>query len=290
MSLEKLEYCPLCNSSNLQAVQPLKDHSTTGETFQISHCIDCDLRFTNPRPDEQSIGPYYESDHYISHNNSSQGIVAKLYHQVRKITLNQKLNLIRPLINNGPVLDYGTGTGAIVKHFNDSGVEAYGYEPSATARQAGERDHKIQYIDVFADDKKFDVITLWHVLEHVHKLEQTITTLKSKLNDGGHLILALPNHESKDAQTYGEFWAAWDIPIHLYHFNKTSIKVLSKQFGFDLKQILPMKFDAFYVSLLSSKYQTGKTQFLSAFLNGLRSNLAAGKDNYSSLIYVLKKI
>ena len=141
---------------------------------------------------------------------------------------------------------------------------------------------------------KFQVITLWHVLEHVYPLQATLQTLKDKLADHGTIFIAVPNRESQDAKYYGEAWAAYDVPRHLWHFTKTSMAKLLEGSGLRIQEIVPMKLDAYYVSLLSAKYSNdGRFTFfgsLNAMLVALRSNLLGAKSrNQSSLIFVVKK-
>jgi predicted SAM-dependent methyltransferase len=115
--------------------------------------------------------------------------------------------------------------------------------------------------------------------------------VKYVLKDEGIAFIALPNHKSWDTQYYKKQWAAWDVPRHLYHFSMDTFSNLAKKHGFKIVEILPMKFDAFYVSLLSEKYRTNKMNYIKALFQGMKSNRWAKKNNnnYSSLIYVLRK-
>jgi predicted SAM-dependent methyltransferase len=128
---------------------------------------------------------------------------------------------------------------------------------------------------------------MWHVLEHVYHLKRDIAELVRILKPDGSLIIAVPNMSSKDAKQYKEFWAAYDVPRHLYHFQKETIVNLMSQFNLSCKEILPMKFDSYYVSMLSEKYKNGK--LVSGVLNGLKSNLDAKSGGFSSQIYVFRK-
>lgn len=289
-SMENLLKCPSCASEDTKLAYPsIKDFSVSKEDFQVSKCQNCELLYTNPRPDQKGIIPYYDNVNYVSHSNTSKGLVFKLYHIVRNYALKQKLKLIKKYISKPTILDYGAGTGAFVKYALDQGANATGFEISENARAVGQNDHQVTYTDNIPNHPTYNVITMWHVLEHIHNLHATFQNLVNSLEKDGYLFIAVPNHESYDAQFYKEYWAAWDIPIHLYHFNKTSFTHFTKAYNLKLEEIIPMKFDSFYVSLLSSKYKYGKTRYLQAFITGLMSNLKAGSDNYSSLIYVLRK-
>ena len=131
---------------------------------------------------------------------------------------------------------------------------------------------------------------MWHVLEHLPKLENHISVFESLLKPNGRLIVAVPNFKSYDAQYYKTFWAAFDVPRHLWHFSQTSISKLMRKKMMEVEKTNPMIFDAYYVSLLSEKYKNGFMNPFKAFWIGLRSNMKAKHNNeYSSLIYAIKK-
>ncbi len=293
--MEELRNCPVCQNNTFTEYLNVQDFTVSQEKFSIQACKKCGFKFTNPRPDLFKIGDYYKAESYISHTNTSKGLIAKLYHSVRKYTLKGKLNLINRLIQKkGKLLDVGCGTGMFLNVCRENGWTVNGIEPDNGARQIAEQINKAaiktEVLTSFKNET-FDIITMWHVLEHVHLLNETVDWLKERLSDSGYLIIAVPNHESKDAKIYQEYWAAYDVPRHLYHFSQKSIKQLFEQKGFSLKETLPMKFDSFYVSMLSTKYQVGKINYIKAFLDGLKSNLNAESNNgnYSSLIYIFKK-
>jgi 2-polyprenyl-3-methyl-5-hydroxy-6-metoxy-1,4-benzoquinol methylase len=289
-----LEKCIVCGSSQFEPFLVCKDYTVSQENFNIVSCKSCGFKFTNPRPENSVIGDYYKAEEYVSHSNTTKGVVNKLYHSVRNYTLKQKLKLISSYVSRGTMLDYGCGTGMFLNVCKNDGWETYGMEPDDNARKMSIE----KGLDVFSDkekvsdriaDKKFNAITLWHVLEHVTDMEATLSFFKSKLNDDGVLIIAVPNHVSYDAQYYKEFWAAYDVPRHLHHFDINSMTSLVEKAGFKFKESKPMKFDSFYVSMLSEKYKTGSVNLVKAFLVGLTSNFKA-KDthSYSSTIYIFK--
>ncbi|WP_044172490.1 class I SAM-dependent methyltransferase [Flectobacillus major] len=293
--LEYIEECPVCKNTTTTHFITCKDHTVSHEAFNIVACTACGFKFTNPRPNATEIGKYYQSEAYISHSNTSKGIVAKIYHQVRKITLLDKVKLINSLYHTkGKLLDVGCGTGMFLNTAKEDGWQVNGIEPSDDARKLAE---EITHTSIASEvltaftNQKFNIITMWHVLEHVHLLNETIDWLFNKIENDGKVIIAVPNYQSYDASVYQESWAAYDVPRHLYHFSKDTIKQLFAAHGFELVKHLPMKFDSFYVSMLSSKYQTGKTNYIGAFLNGLKSNGVGEKNdnNYSSIIYIFEK-
>ena len=293
--MKQISDCPVCQNNIFEKYLEVQDYTVSNKKFQIVVCKSCDFKFTNPRPDQDEIGEYYKAESYISHSNTSKGLIAKIYHSVRKYTLKRKINLINRLYpQKGKLLDVGCGTGMFLNEARGNGWKVNGIEPDSGARQIAEEINKstikTEILSSFQHEK-FNIITMWHVLEHVHLLNETVDWLKERITEDGSIIIAVPNHESKDAEIYQAQWAAYDVPRHLYHFSQKSIKQLFEQKGFRLEETLPMKFDSFYVSMLSTKYQTGKINYLKAFTDGLKSNFDAGNndENYSSLIYIFKK-
>lgn len=286
--------CPVCGEKEFTPFITCKDHTVSNEEFQIVSCGSCSFKFTNPRPDDTELGRYYQSEDYISHSDTKKGLISRLYHRVRTRTLKQKLEMIGHYVSRGTILDYGCGTGYFLDYCVRNGWKGFGMEPDKGARKiAFESGLNVSENKTILEQKtadlKFNAITLWHVLEHVTDLEATITFLKSKLMRDGVLIIAVPNHLSYDAKHYGQHWAAYDVPRHLYHFEPATIEDMMKRQGFTLEAMHPMKFDSFYVSMLSEKYKTGRINYPSAFLNGLRSNLATkNPGDYSSVIYVFR--
>jgi SAM-dependent methyltransferase len=290
-----LNNCPCCNSTQFEPYIKCKDYTVSGETFAIVSCRNCNFKFTNPRPENSVLGNYYKSEDYISHSNTSKGIISKLYHLVRNYTLKGKIRLVSRHVSRGTILDYGCGTGMFLNVCKESGWDAYGMEPDSGARKIASEMELKTFPDKSALKNelratKLNAITLWHVLEHVTDLEETLSFFRDQLDPAGILIIAVPNYTSYDAKHYQEFWAAYDLPRHLYHFEVNTVSRLLQPYGFKLAETCPMKFDSFYVSMLSEKYKTGSIKYLSAFIQGLRSNLKAKQaKDYSSVIYVFKK-
>ena len=278
------------NIQNAKHFQIIKDHSVSKETFELLYDPDLDLVFTHPQPTEEKLPSYYDSPDYISHTDGKRSLFEKMYQIVKNSALKSKLKLINSESQKGTILDIGAGTGDFLTVLKNDGWQITGIEPNEKAKAIA-----ISKGITFADsleglqNNSFDVITMWHVLEHVPDVEKQISELKRLLKPNGTIFIAVPNFNSFDANYYGHFWAAFDVPRHLWHFSKTAIKKLFAIQNLDLVKIIPMKFDSFYVSLLSEKYKTGKMNFIKAFLIGLKSN-RYGKQNleYSSHIYVIK--
>jgi 2-polyprenyl-3-methyl-5-hydroxy-6-metoxy-1,4-benzoquinol methylase len=296
MALESVSVCPICSSASFTKFLSAKDHTTTGEQFEIVKCSQCSFTLTNPRPDINSIGKYYQSEKYISHTGGSKSLFDKVYVFARTITLSWKLKLINKHKSTGSILDYGCGTGEFLHHLKNHGWAINGVEPSDGARSKATDllQNPIHSSIEKIEASQFDVITLWHVLEHIHDLNEKLIAIKSLLKQDGIIFIAVPNHEAPDAKKYGAYWAGYDVPRHLWHFSKDSMKKLFDKTGLELIGVHPMKLDAYYVSLLSEGYKhPNQSKIVNAFkatVNGLSSNLAAAKDqNHSSLIYIAKK-
>lgn len=272
----------------------VKDHSITRELFQLIYNKELDMLETHPQPSPGNLHKYYESEDYISHTDSRRNLLENIYHFVRKFTLSSKVNLINNHISsNKSLLDIGCGTGDFLYRAMQSGWNVTGIEPNVQARKiANSKIHNraLNSSALFELNEQFDVITLWHVLEHVPNLEAYIKQIKLLLNPKGVLIIAVPNYKSFDATYYKSFWAAYDVPRHLWHFSKLSISKLFGYNDFEIVDIKPMFFDAFYVSLLSEKYKESTLGLFKAFFIGLYSNIKGlFSKEYSSHIYILKK-
>ena len=295
--METLTTCPVCSKNELTDYIKCKDFTVSGNWFNIQHCSNCSFLFTNPRPDQNEIGPYYKSDNYISHSNKSNGLFNKTYQFIRNIAINKKIELIKSLFTGKEdikLLDIGCGTGEFLSACAKSGWEVEGVEPSEDARSKAKELHQLKVNDedsLEINQKQYDVITMWHVLEHVHSLNKRIDQLSKLIAKNGHVIIAVPNHTSQDAGEFKENWAAWDVPRHLYHFSPSTIKKIMSNHGFKHIKSMPMVFDSYYVSLLSTQYEAGSKNYLKGVWTGWRSNQSAGKnaENYSSVIYIFTK-
>jgi len=268
-----------------------KDYTVSGESFKLLHDPVLDMLVTEPQP--ENLGKYYESADYISHTDAKKSVVDKMYHTVKSFNLRSKLSLISSYADKDKtLLDVGAGTGDFLVAAKQEGWRITGIEPNEMARlKAGEKGVLLlDDLSAIPVDQKFEVITLWHVLEHLPDLDLQIAKLVGLLTETGTLVVAVPNFKSYDAKYYKEYWAAFDVPRHLWHFSQKSIGDIFGKYGMKLVRTKPMFFDAFYVALLSEKYKKGKQNFLRAFAIGLISNLLALRSKeYSSLIYVMER-
>ncbi len=303
--METISHCPLCRkdlyNSDINKLPKAflsgKDTLVTGNRFTIETCRHCGFLFTNPRPKQEEISKYYHSEAYISHTVKKQSLMDRIYFGVQKIMLARKINLLKKHTkpNFRKLLDYGCGTGAFLNQASLSSFVTVGYEPEHYARKIAQN----KGLDVAGKKEKvlgnntqtYHVISLWHVLEHLHEYPSILNDFYTKLNPGGILLIAVPIANSADAQHYKNHWAAWDLPRHLYHFTRESLVKGCNQTGFKLIENKGMPFDSYYISWLSEQNKKNPVAPLNAFLLGTWSNANAmiGQTPWSSEIFVFKK-
>ena len=272
----------------------LKDHLVSGHSFELLLDPSLEMLYTHPKPAENTLESYYPAAGYISHTNQSKSLFDVMYHIVRHVSVRRKLRLINPFKSkHATLLDLGAGTGFFLRAAQKQGWHVKGIEPNATARRIANDKEPNTVFDINSLSElplgSFDVITLWHVLEHLPDLEKDIKKFKDLLKPNGRLVVAVPNFKSFDAEYFKAFWAAYDVPRHLWHFSQESIPKLFSKVQMSLESTHPMRMDAYYVSMLSNKHKFGSHKFLSSLHTGFLSNLKArNSGEYSSLIYVLK--
>jgi SAM-dependent methyltransferase len=287
-------YCPSCGNASVKQQFAAEDFTVSHQLFGIWECTHCALRFTQPVPDMAAIGGYYKATAYISHTDTKEGFINKLYHIIRKRTLQKKRRLVEGITGHadGTLLDIGAGTGAFAHTMKKAGWAVTGLEPDAVARQKASERYGLSLRppeELFQlPPASVDVITLWHVLEHVHNLHGYLQQVKLLLKPGGKVFIAVPNYTSYDAGVYKQYWAAYDVPRHLYHFSPVAMQRLLEQHQLKQLSLNPMWFDSFYVAMLSEQYRTGRNHIIRAGWVGLLSNLVTffHKKRCSSLIYI----
>jgi 2-polyprenyl-3-methyl-5-hydroxy-6-metoxy-1,4-benzoquinol methylase len=291
----EVNVCPICKGQSFRHLARTKDFTLTGEAFTVQQCLNCSLGITSPRPADDKLSHYYESKEYISHAATAANLFDRIYLVARHFTLRWKHSILKKLSPNKNILDYGCGTAQLLGYLKKKGWSVCGVEPSAIAR--ANADQNIDPSEVMEDlsqvTNTYDVITLWHVLEHIPQPEDLLRQLQRHLTPTGRILIAVPNLNTWESTKYGSNWAAYDTPRHLWHFTQDSMARIAKKTNLQIIEIIPMIQDAFYVSMLSEKYknhgQLGVKQFAAGLINGFRSNLNARKTNeYSSLIYILK--
>jgi ubiquinone/menaquinone biosynthesis C-methylase UbiE len=267
-----------------------KDYLVSGEEFDLVWARDGKSLKTVPAP--LDLNPYYETPEYISHTDRSSSLSEKLYQGAKQLNLSHKRRLVESYaVQKGALLDIGAGTGDFVRNMRGHGWRTFGIEPNPAARRrASEKGIELHTGLADVDGQRFDVVTLWHVLEHLPDPEESIREFTRVLNAGGWLVLALPNFKSFDARHYKAHWAAYDVPRHLWHYSREAIAPLFEPFGYRLVSVRPLWLDAFYISWLSEKYRGSIAAPLKGMFWGGVSNLFGWfQSEYSSHIYVLQK-
>lgn len=286
--------CPWCGSEKAQISLWLRDEFLTKEDFHICECLNCGLLYTMPRPDKDKIGDYYKSEEYYSHQENKKGFIPKMYERVKKTNLKHKYQLASKGLNVGTLLDIGCGVGDFLHTAETHGWDCLGVEPSEDAKAIAQKRMKGKIISSeeleTLSDGSFDLITMWHVLEHVDDLKWQIAQLQRLVKSSGRVVIALPNYKSYDGQYYKELWAAYDVPRHLNHFNRNTLTKMFKTSGLELIKMDKLKWDAYYISYLSEQYKHHSLPLVRAVFRGWISNSKARRSGeWSSLVYVFEK-
>ncbi len=287
--------CPVCGGASLNDYLQVTDFCVTNEKFAVVRCANCTMAITQNVPNMATIGKYYSFNNYISHTDVKDSLFHKIYHKVRNFTLWQKLQWIKEYtnVNTGNLLDIGSGTGAFLKQMQSNNWQITGIEADATSRENALKINNIKALpqeEIYnLNANTYDAITMWHVLEHVHELQDYMQQIHKALKDNGAFFIAVPNYTSYDAQYYKSNWAAYDVPRHLYHFSPQAMQQLAAKNGFVIKAYKPMWFDSFYVSILSAEYKNSSK--ITAVFIALISNIKAlfNSKYCSSVTYVLNK-
>lgn len=291
------QVCPICGDHDLKFSLSCTDNLTSNENFDIVRCKKCGFALTQDFPSEDVIGKYYDAPEYVSHSDTQKGVINTLYHQARRIALNSKTNLVIETSKKkkGLLLDIGCGTGYFPNSMNEAGWDTLAIEKSGSTRayakeRFGINAYDSDFLTTIASNS-LDVITMWHVLEHVENLNQTLDLIYEKLQPNGVAIIALPNKQSADAKHYKKDWAAYDVPRHLWHFSPKDFTLLANNHKFEVVKLKPMYFDGFYISMLSEQNRkTPLASLIGLFKGGIffiQSLFDITK--CSSIIYILKK-
>lgn len=287
--MKKLTECPVCKKTDMKHYITCQDHMKSKQSFTLTRCNNCTLIATNPRPELKDLDNYYDFEDYISHSQTKKGLINKCYHIIKAINTNRKVKLLGK--QKGSVLEIGSGTGYLLNKCRKKGWETVGVEHNMKARENANRFNDIELISSIDEVKEnsFERIMMWHVLEHIADINEVFKSIKKMLKKEGKLIIAIPNPRANEIKKYKENWAAFDVPRHLYHFEKQCIETIAERHDFEILKTKPMWFDALYISMLSEKIKSGKNNYIKGITTGLWSNIKAFTVNgeYSSLIYIL---
>lgn len=289
--------CSVCQSTEIEELFEAPDFWVTKEMFTISRCIKCGFAYTKNAPDAANIGKYYQHADYVSHTDTQQGLFFKIYHFVRETMLGKKRQMIEKHVVKGNLLDIGAGTGYFLNHMQQNSWQVSGVEPDTGAADIAQQKFGLKLEQTLQETvnngQSFQAISMWHVLEHVHELNQYFDFFKTLLAPNGKLFIAVPNHTSFDAQYYKQNWAAWDVPKHLWHFSPKSMQILAEKNGFMIEQKYMLPFDSFYISIMSEKIKgSSKLAIIRAAFVGFVSYVKAllNVEKASSVVYVISSM
>ncbi|MBR4392161.1 MAG: class I SAM-dependent methyltransferase [Bacteroidales bacterium] len=287
--------CPWCGTPSEHEYLKLKDYFLTMEDFSVFECDHCHLLFTVPRPESDKLGSYYQSEQYFSHQENKTGLIPRIYEIVKSFNIRRKIKLATANLQIGSALDIGCGVGDFLVALQKKGWHVQGIEPSSDAKAIAQK--RLGFYPLCPDDyatlpsSSFDLITMWHVLEHVEDLHFQVDQLNRLLKPGGRLVIALPNFKSYDAYYYKAHWAAWDVPRHLNHFSSESIQSIFSESNFKSIDIQKLRWDSYYISYLSESYLHHSLPLVRGLWRGLCSNISAYRSKqYSSLVYRFSKM
>ena len=288
------EKCPWCESEENKVYIALKDLFLSKKNFQIHECTNCGLLYTMPRPDKEKIGDYYKSNEYYSHQENKKGFIPRLYEAIKKVNVNNKYKMATKGLAGDRLLDIGCGVGDFLHIAEKHGWDCIGVEPSMEAKAIAKKRINANIIESedlnTIGDETFDLITMWHVLEHVDDLKWQVEQLQRLVKPKGRIVIAVPNYKSYDGQYYKEFWAAYDVPRHLNHFNKNTITQIFKSQGLELKKTEKLVWDAYYISYMSEQYKQKSLPLIRGAYRGFISNIKArSSGEWSSLVYIFEK-
>jgi SAM-dependent methyltransferase len=289
--------CPLCLSDNKVLHLRCTDHLVSQEEFDIYRCGSCGFTFTDNYPDESETGRFYESSDYISHDDNARGFINKVYRLARVLMLGRKRRAITKITGRetGRLLDIGCGTGYFPGMMKNHGWEVTGVEPGKKARDFARTSFGIEVIDPgqisTLPSATYDCITLWHTLEHFHDPQSYAGEIRRLLSPEGICLVAIPNCSSYDALYFGKFWAAWDVPRHLWHFEPGTFSLFAEKEGFSIIKTMALPLDVFYISILSLRHKEITFPFAKGIALGFWFSLKAFfvVCRSSSLIYFLKQ-
>ncbi len=240
--------CNLCGSDHPQFLLKKRDKfGMAWDEFNVVGCRECGLVFVNPRPDQEEIGKFYPEIYSWKETLKAESLFAKW---MRRLESAYRYHLLKNEAskvvkfagkNSGKVLDVGCGTGDRLDAFRRKGFEVYGVEPSQSAKHAREF-LKLNVIegDLFSadfQDNFFDVVTLYHVLEHTHNPMKVCEEIRRILKEGGFLVIQVPNKDCFQFKLFKERWAAFDVPRDLYYFGIQPLRSLLQRVGFEIVKI-----------------------------------------------------
>lgn len=292
----EIKACIVCGSTDHQTELLVTDWLVTQEKFNVKRCNKCLFRFTANPPSAEAAGKYYETEEYVEHSDNNDGFINKLYHFGRKWMMKYKLSLIQNLQTGNRLLDVGSGAGYFLNFMQQSGYAVEGVEISEKAVKGCKDKYNI---DAYHPSRlignkieiNVDIITLWHVFEHVYEYDEYFNSFSKLLSKDGRLIIAMPNYKCLEEKIYRTHWNGYDTPRHLWHFTPETFKKFAADRGFEIVKMKSLPLDPFYNSMISASYKKSFTLLPITLLNGILSSILSSISlkHSSSIVYILKK-
>lgn len=243
-------HCPLCGHVDADCIQEAQDPTPAegdGLWFAVVQCRHCSLRYTNPRPDAACIGRFYPGDY-------------KPHRRPRKMDADRPSSWLGRLSGRsverrgelpwegppGRLLDFGCGGGSFLKRMADRGWQVTGLDAAVGAvREVQESLGLTALVGSLPHEDlapaSFEVVTMWHSLEHVHDPLAILAEAFRLLTPGGKLIVACPNIDSWPFRWFGPAWFGLDLPRHLVHFTPKTLTDAMESSGFRVESVRPIR-------------------------------------------------
>lgn len=239
--------CNLCESKYTSFLFAAQDYISR-EYFNVVKCDMCGLVYTNPRPNSEEIDKFY-GQHYYGKQNLRFKVLVEL--PIRLFRRQRSRKILR-LMDSGRILDVGCGRGRMLDEFRKRGWETFGTEFSEQAAGAAREEFGLNVRAIALknwgfEDKFFDAITLWHVLEHLPDPHGTLREVNRILKDDGLIVVSTPNFDSFQAKVSKEKWFHLDVPRHYYHFSTRTLTQMLESVGFKVWRQHPfsLEYDPF---------------------------------------------
>ncbi len=229
MAPEKALHCPMCGGAKTAL------EFTADNGYPIVRCETCRLVFTDARkaPPGDQLYPHFDQTDGPLQNSARKAL---------SLFLNQRAGVVKRVKSSGRLLDYGCGNGSFAQAMSTRGFEAVGLEPFSLGETVSKPGLTLMRGSVESNAKElgtFDVITMWHVLEHLDSPVDTLSKLRALLNPGGVLVISVPNYGSWQSRFFKGRWFHLDPPRHLLHFEADTLKDCLQRAGFRQEQEVP---------------------------------------------------
>ena len=285
--------CIICeNNESVDYLQLTDRLSILPTNYHLVQC-QCSFVYLNPRPKIDNISSYYPSEKYDPHYMSNKSIWIKFYHFVQFFTLRWKYSKIPDIHRSRNLLDIGAGQGEFASFMSKRGWNVVIQDANIDIIDKNiPHDYNfVKDLQQINESESFNVITLWHSLEHIHNIKDLYSQINRLLAPEGVLLIAVPNLQAPEKKSFGVKWAAYDAPRHLYHFHPDSIKRLCMKYDFKIVRKFSLFQDSPYNILLSISNKS-LIQLLRAaiilFMTLIQS-IYRGPDYSSSFLVICKK-